>query len=168
MKKETLYRALIVLLLALNAVQLSGYFFAPKPTLPTDMKGFPPPPPQGVDATLPPPSDNVASRGQSQRLSFAEKVPRLLQLDDKQSEAFSQLAKQHASNIAKLKKRQNQLTERYFAQPSANLLDEIADIDKQKVALTEHHFNDVYKLLTPEQQPNFSAFKQAALQVIIR
>lgn len=169
MKKETLYRTLIILLLALNVVQLGGYFFAPKPTLPSDMAGFPPPPPQGIDGeVLPPPSDNLPSRGKSQRLSFAQKAPRLLQLDDEQSQAFSRLAKQHASNIAKLKKQQNQLTERYFMQPSADLLDEIAEIDKQKVSLTESHFNDVYQLLTPEQQPNFSAFKQAALQVIIR
>lgn len=168
MKKETLYRTLIILLLVLNVVQLGGYFFAPKPTLPTAMAEFPPPH-QGIDGELPPPpSDNLPSLGKSQRLSFAQKAPRLLQLDDEQSQAFSRLAKQHASNIAKLKKQQNQLTERYFMQPSADLLDEIAEIDKQKVSLTESHFNDVYQLLTPEQQPNFSAFKQAALQVIIR
>lgn len=167
MKKETLYRTLIILLLVLNVVQLGGHFFVPKPTSPVATVGFPAQ--QGIDGALPPPpSDNLPSRGKSQRLSFAQKAPRLLQLNDKQSQAFSRLAEQHASHIAKLKKQQNQLTERYFDQPSAELLDEIAEIDKQKVTLTESHFNDVYQLLTPEQQLNFSAFKEAALQVIIR
>lgn len=167
MKKETLYRTLIVLLLVLNVVQLGGHFFVPKPTLPVDTMGLPPQ--QGIDGTLPPPpSDNPSSRDKPQRLSFAQKVPGLLQLDDEQSQAFSRLAKQHASHIAKLTKQQNQLTERYFTQPSAELLDEIAEIDKQKVTLTESHFNKVFQLLTPEQQPNFTAFKQAALQIVIR
>lgn len=156
MKKETLYRTLIILLLALNIVQLGGHFVTSKSRLSANT------------TALPKQSEHSSPRDKPQGASFLKEALALLQLNEEQSKVFTQLAQQHASHIAQLTKQQNQLTERYFTQSSATLLSEIADIDKQKVTLTERHFNEVYQLLLPEQQPSFAAFKQAALQIIIR
>lgn len=158
MKKESIYKSLIVLLLVINLVQISGHFFSPKPPHHSQAKSPPMPPPHAMQ------SSPTHIKG----ALFLKQAMQLLQLDGEQKQQFLKLAKAHESHMSKLQKQQSELTLNYFQQPAAELLENIANLDKQKVTLTEAHFGDVYQLLTPEQQPNFSAFKQAALQVIIR
>lgn len=136
MKKESIYKLLIALLLIVNLVQLGGHLFAPKPPHKAGEK-------------------------------FREQAVQLLALDNAQKQQFFELAESHKNAMSALHKQQQQLTERYFQQPTSELLTQITRIDKEKITLTEAHFQDVKKLLTSDQQPQFEAFKQAALRIII-
>ena len=95
------------------------------------------------------------------------RAPKLLGLDESQKHTFFGLAGNHREKILKLQEQQHELTLSYINNPSTPVLDEIANIHKQKIILTENHFSDVYNILNEAQKSNFSRFKQAALKVII-
>jgi len=138
MKKNQVYIALIVLLIILNIAQLGAHFVFPKP------------PPHMAPNNL------------------KMEIPKILDLDEHQTEAFFELASNHRDQINFLQNQQRELTLNYINNPSDLLLNEIADIHKQKIVLTKNHFNDVYQILNDGQKGNFLKFKQRAFQMINR
>lgn len=138
MKKNHVYITLIILLIILNIAQLGTQFVFPKP----------------------PP--HVAAQ------NLKLEIPKMLDLDENQKQVFFELATNHREQIILLQKQQRELTTSYINNPSDSLLNQITDFHKQKIILTENHFNDVYNLLNEAQKVNFLKFKQAAFQVINR
>lgn len=138
MKKNQVYLTLIVLLIIINLVQLGAKFAAPKP------------PPHHA-------AENLRTE-----------IPKMLDLDQNQTSDFYKLVTNHREKINKLQKQQRELTQQYINNPSVRLLDEISDFHKQKIVLTENHFNSVYNILNEQQKVNFPKFKQAVFQKINR
>lgn len=138
MKKDTIYKLIIAVLLVVNAVQLGGYFFGPKLN----------PNPKGE--------------------MFQERAIEILKLNAHQKSLFLDLAKKHQENLTELHQEQTKLTDSYFHQTSDSLLDAIGKLETKKINLTQKHFTEIKDILTQEQLPYFKTFKKEALQVILK
>ncbi len=140
MKKETIYKWIIGILLVINGIQLAGFLFAPKPPGPPMHEGG----------------------------DFRDRAIKTLNLDSEQKELFFKSAEKHRTTIDSLNKKQKEIIVSQFNNPSETKLTTIKEIESQKIKATHTNFNEIKKILKPEQMPNFEEFKKQALQVIIR
>lgn len=139
MKRDTIYKIIIGLLLVLNLFQLIGFLIKPKP-------GKPP----------------------MQEIKFEKKAEQMMQLNEEQKEKFSRLVSEHHKKIIKLHDFQIDLSREYFNEPSDSLLKLIAKTEIDKISTTEEHFTDIKHMLNEEQIPLFYKFKNEALKGILR
>lgn len=135
MKKETLYKVAIAVLLIVNILQLIPFFLGPKP----------------------PKRNN----------DFKQHAIELLQLTKEQTVQFDSIAQQHRKQMNQINDNQIEITSRYFANPSDELLNEISTLETLKIKTTQNHFLAVKSILNPNQIDAFHQFKMEALQTII-
>ncbi len=136
------YAALVLLLLNLSMI---AFFFLTKPK----------PPHQG---------DGFQKRG-----------PNIMNMDEKQHDLFLQSAKQHGQHMKAINKQQQDLLKPYFyslidstknTNPNATL-NEVQDLERQKIESTYQHFQEVKSILKPEQQADFELFMNDVIERIL-
>lgn len=139
MKKETVYKITIGVLLALNLLQLIGFLFAPKP-----------------------------QRMRVQKGHFENEAVQILNLNNEQQKKFINFAEGHRDKMKILYDQQTELASEYFHQPNDSLLDLITKIETEKISTTQQHFSDVKSILNQNQISDFEKFKKKALQSILK
>ena len=106
--------------------------------------------------------------------AFVLKAFDLLQLDENQKTIFKQLAKAHHLQMNRYDSTQVALLPSYFEQLnqtknteySQEVLDQISNIERQKVETTYQHFEDIKQLLRPNQLSRFENFVSKATKRI--
>lgn len=140
MKKESLYLSIIVLLILVNALQLSSFFFHSNPP-------------------------RLPEHNHSQE--FRERAVEILNLTKVQKEQFFILAEKHNAQMQKLIENENELTIAYFNKPTEKGLDALLSIQSKKIKLTDNHFADIKSILSKKQLSNYEKFKKEAIKTII-
>lgn len=111
---------------------------------------------------------------QNRSRAFFHKAPDLLDLDTEQQVAFRKLARAHhnkmnhydSAQVALLPSYFEQLKETELEEYSDEVLDKISSIERKKVEFTYQHFENVRKLLRPEQLKNYDDFVNKATKKI--
>ena len=142
MNQLQFYKSSTIALLVLNMAMI-GFFFLTKP---------PHPPGRG---------------GQIKAID-------LLKLDQQQHREFLQLVKKHQQQMETINAQQGELLKPYFYRlvDSSRHIDPLAlqqmkDLEQRKISSTFQHLQDVKALLRPEQEANFEAFMNHALERIL-
>jgi hypothetical protein len=85
----------------------------------------------------------------------------ILKLDKNQLDEFIKLAKQHHEMMMKFDEQQRKLLVPYFSNKNEeespeneDYLEQLLQIEKQKISFTKSHFEEVKSMLKPEQYPN--------------
>lgn len=138
MKRDTIYKLIIVVLLVLNLLQLGKFIWMPKFSRPRKMD------------------------------LFANKAVTIMQLDSNQKQTFLQFVEKHKEQRRQLHERQIELARQYFKYPSDSLLILITEIETKKISITQEHFSDIKNMLKIEQIPLFDKFKEEALKGILQ
>ncbi|GJM34180.1 MAG: hypothetical protein DHS20C18_31810 [Saprospiraceae bacterium] len=107
--------------------------------------------------------------------NFRPRGIELLQLDKKQQTEFIGLAEQHNQQMRGLNDQQRNLLEPYFYSlidstkmtDRENILNEVQQLERQKIETTFHHFQEVKSILKNEQQADFELFMTNALKVLL-
>ena len=149
MKKEFIYKICILILFALNLIQVGGFL---------------------LTSSRPPRFENRESmdRRMPDKRNFMEETARMLDLNNEQKIKFSEFAKAHDMQIRTLQKKQKELISSYFYQSSDSVLDLIKNIEAQKIEFTQTHMDKVKSILNKDQYQNFEKFKKNALNIILR
>lgn len=95
-------------------------------------------------------------------------VVKHLELDATQEKQFFREITKHRKSIQQLHRKQQVLTQSYFTNPSEERMQEILALEKEKFQVTEAHFTSLKSFLREEQYADFEAFKQKAIQHILR
>ncbi len=99
-----------------------------------------------------------------------------LNLTKEQSEEHSRLAQEHQQVVRSFSEQQKRLARDYFftlrnensdSSSSANLLDQISNLETQKVQATYKHLNDIKSLLNEEQLPLFDSALDDLLKIML-
>lgn len=140
MDKLRVFQIATIGLLLLNVVLMAFIFFAPRPG--------------GGASPLGPRED--------------------LGLDEVQHERFLTLARAHQRQMRTANDRQTELLQAYFLQLNTDSADspgpippEVAVLEREKITSTYQHLLDLKKMLRPEQQAEYPAFVDAALERIL-
>lgn len=99
---------------------------------------------------------------------FRDRAITIMNLNNKQTEQFQQLAHAHRTQILKLNNKEQEYLITYFGSPTESILDSINLIQKQKIEVTQRHFKEIKEILKPKQYPDFMVFKEEALKIILR
>jgi len=149
MKKEFIYKVCIIILFALNLIQIGGFLISSSrpPRLGRE---------EGMHGPMP------------ERRGFMEETIKMLDLNEEQRIKFSEFAKTHDLQIRALQEKQKDLISSYFYQSSDSILDLIKDIEAQKIKFTQIHMDKVKSILNKDQYKNFEKFKENALNIILK
>lgn len=139
MKRETLYKIAVIVLLAVNVVQISALFLTKRPP----------------------------DREQRPRDGKPDAVS-ILQLDTIQNKKFKEFSEQHHRAMSRLQQEQKRYVEDYFIQPSDSLLNSIKEIEVKKIETLEKHFEDMKSVLEDDQLPYYGEFKDKAVKYILK
>lgn len=142
MKKDTLYKIIIGLLLIINLIQLTFSLIGPHH----------------------PPRHHHAHG----KIPINKHLIETLNLSNEQFQDFNKLARQHREEMIILNDIHKKNTESYFNTPSDSMLNEINKIGTRKITVTSKHFEDINSLLNEDQKESFDEFKLKALSHIIR
>lgn len=145
MKELQFYKIATVGLLLLN-LSLIAFFFINRPP-----------------RQLPPPKEG------------RERANEALKLDRKQHEVFLQYANQHMQTMRSLDNQQRDLLRPYFTaltdQQENNytdsLLNQVLQIERNKIETTYEHFQTVRSILRPDQEPYFEDWVNSALKNVL-
>jgi len=155
MKKEYIYKICIIILFAMNLIQVGGSLInSSRPPRFEEREGT-----EGRERMPRPMSD---------KNDFQQKAIRMLELNNKQKIKFSELAMAHDMRIRALQKEQRELIGNYFNKPSDSVLNLISNIEVQKIKFTQRHLNEVKSILNEDQYQNFKQFKRDALRIILK
>lgn len=149
MKKEFIYKLCIIILFALNLIQIGGFLISS--SRPPRFEGE-----EGMQRHMP------GKRG------FLEETARMLELNNDQEIKFSEFARAHDLQIRALQEKQKELISSYFYQSSDSILDLIKNIEAQKIKFTQIHMDKVKSILNKDQYKNFEKFKKNALNIILK
>ncbi|MEM8968959.1 MAG: hypothetical protein AAGE93_21255 [Bacteroidota bacterium] len=119
----------------------------------------------------PHPSPDRRPRGENFQLQIAE----ILQLDTQQQTDLAQLAQQHGQQMRAIDREQRTLLRPYFYNligstdtvDTVAILQEVSQLERDKIKVTHQHFQDIKALLTEEQLPNFEKFINRALDILL-
>ena len=106
------------------------------------------------------PPHNARSNG------FQVRAIDILKLDKQQHTTFLQSAKQHSQQMESINRQQRDLLKPYFHSiidstiniASETVLDEIQQLERNKIEATYQHFQQVKSILKNEQQADFKVF----------
>jgi hypothetical protein len=106
---------------------------------------------------------------------FSEKAVDILKLDGQQQDRFLQAAKQHNQQMETINGQQQDLLKPYFNSlintdqqvNSDTLLQQIQQLERNKIESTYRHFQEVKSMLNSEQQAGFEEFVNHALEIIL-
>ena len=111
-------------------------------------------------------------RGDGAR-NFRPKAIEILQLDTNQRATFVQLAERHNQQMEALSEQQRARLKPYFGSlvdavsDTTALIQEVAQLERDKVEVTYQHFQEVRSILTEEQLPYFEQFVSQALDILL-
>ena len=111
-------------------------------------------------------------RGDGAR-NFRSKAIEILQLDTNQRATFVQLAEQHNQQMEAISEQQRVRLKPYFGSlvdavsDTTALIQEVAQLEREKVEVTYQHFQEVRSILTEEQLPYFAQFVSQALDILL-
>ena len=113
-------------------------------------------------------------RGDGAR-NFRSKAIEILQLDTNQQATFVQLAERHNQRMKTISEQQRARLKPYFGSlidttkvsDTMALIEEIPQLERDKVEVTYQHFQEVRSLLTEEQLPYFEQFVSQALDILL-
>lgn len=99
----------------------------------------------------------------------------VLKLDKEQHEIFFQSARRHDQDMEDISFQQRELLETYFSTliiPESNsqadsILQQVQQLESQKIQSTYQHFEEVKELLREDQIPNFEVFINNMLKMIL-
>jgi len=149
MKKEFIYKICILILFALNLIQVGGFLLTS--SRPPRFDGE-----EGMQRPMP-------DKG-----GFMEETIRMLDLNNEQRIKFSEFARDHDMQMRALQEKQKELISSYFYQSSDSVLDLIKNIEAQKIEFTQIHMDKIKSILNKDQYKNFEIFKKNALNIILR
>jgi len=152
MKKEYIYKICIIILFAMNLIQIGGFLITS--SRPPRFEGR-----EGREGMHGPMTD---------KNEFQEEAAKMLKLNKEQQIKFSEYAKTHNMKIRILQQKQRNLIGNYFNQPSDSVLNIISNIEAQKIEFTQRHLNGVKSLLNKDQYRNFEQFKKKAVDIILK
>ncbi|MEZ4888237.1 MAG: hypothetical protein R3E32_26140 [Chitinophagales bacterium] len=108
------------------------------------------------------------------RHSFLQETIQILDLDAEQEILFKESANAHNQQVRVIEKQQAEATRQYFTtilEANDTLKDslmlQLQQLEQSKIVLTYKHFEEVKSILKPEQQNNFQAFLDKALQILL-
>jgi len=167
MKKEYIYKICIIILFAMNLIQIGGFLItSSRPPRFEGRNGI-----EGIEGR-----NGIEGRegregmqgSMPDKNGFLEEASRMLELNNEQQIKFSEYATAHDMRIRSLQKKQRDLIGNYFNQPSDSVLDLISNIEKQKIYFTQRHLNEVKSILNKDQNKNFDKFKKNAMNIILK
>ncbi|AWV97878.1 hypothetical protein [Arcticibacterium luteifluviistationis] len=98
----------------------------------------------------------------------------ILKLNSEQHELFIKSAMQHKENMDKIGASQRALVSPFFnglidkpTNSKDSLLQEIQELEKEKIELTYKHFEEIKAILKPEQLASFEPFMKTILKEIL-
>lgn len=117
----------------------------------------------------------ITRGGEHGRHGLSNRAIDLLKLNEEQHTQFLASVKRHDQVMTSINLAQSNLLKPYFAQlttpnPNINLaaiLEKIQVLEKQKIASTYQHFEEVRNTLTEEQLPDFKLFMDNILKKLI-
>ena len=158
MKKENIYKICIIILFAMNLIQVGGFLItSSRPPRFERRDGR-----EGRDGR------EEMQGSMPDKKGFLEEAARMLDLNNEQKIKFSDFARTHDMRIRTLQKEQRDLISNYFNQPSDSVLNLISNIETQKIEFTQRHINEVKSILNKDQYQNFKRFKKNALEIILK
>ncbi len=104
------------------------------------------------------------------------KIGEQLNLSDQQIQEHHRLADEHARGLRRLSEQQKRLARNYFSllsdsdvdsSQASDLLDEISNLEAQKIQLTYEHLDDIKSFLSEEQLPLFDSILDEILKVML-
>lgn len=106
---------------------------------------------------------------------YMKEVVKKLHLDEEQNVKFSESARKHNQKMVEISHAQKKLLKPYFLSISLenkaidkdSILTEIQKLEVDKINETYLHFEEVKKLLKPEQQKSFEEFLSKAINKIM-
>jgi len=156
MKKENIYKICIIILFAMNLIQMGGFLITSSRPPRFEERGGGIGGKERMQGSMPDKKD------------FQKEAARMLNLNNEQQIKFSEFAMTHNIRIRALQKKQRELIGNYFNKPSDSVLDLISDIETQKIEFTQRHLNEVKSILNEDQYQNFKQFKRNALEIILK
>lgn len=107
--------------------------------------------------------------------NFKSHVVNLLHLNAKQETAFNELAQDHHQKMDAFDKQQQALLLPYFQSLSTSsitineeiVLNEIQQLEKEKIKVTHQHFKDLKAILTDDQFPHFEKLTQEFINQVL-
>ncbi len=106
---------------------------------------------------------------------FAKKAIDILKLDEQQHRTFLQSAKLHNQQMEEINRQQQEVLKPYFnslINPNNNinadtLLQQVQQLERNKIESTYQHFKEVKSILTENQKADFNEFMDHALKIIL-
>ena len=100
------------------------------------------------------------------------RIPKDLQLDDQQIIQFEELRDIHKNEMTNKREEQQKLLRKYFGEKTSTendsiVLDSFLQLEKEKLELTEKHFDDIKGILKNDQLKLFQRFKERSLRSIL-
>ena len=137
MKKEKFYQYIIFCLIGLNVIILA-FFLLTKSSIKHQ-----------------PPSNN-----------FRAEVIKTFDFDSRQASVFKGLAKEHKQKMNEINFKQSKLLAAYFKTLTSisdsidkeEILNEIELLEREKIEFTYNHFEEIKKIITRKQLPEFERF----------
>ena len=105
--------------------------------------------------------------------ALRHRIPNMLALDPTQNTTFQSLADQHRAKINELHDDQSATLQAYFQSlirdqlPTDSLLTRLEVLEREKIALTYAHFQDIKAILRPEQRENYGRFVEEATRIVL-
>ena len=99
---------------------------------------------------------------------FKGRAPEILHLTEEQGYQFHNIIRAHHQNMQLFNGEEKKLIELYFDEGSEEHLHQIQYLKQQKLEFTKAHFEDIRAMLEEDQLQYFKAFKQEALQRIMK
>lgn len=109
------------------------------------------------------------------KADFQKRAIKILELDATQRDEFKDLAKRHGEAIEVLNAESSSTLKPYFhriftesnASQKDSLMLRFQAIEKEKVEITRDHFQEVKKMLKPEQEQHLDLFLKRAVNVLL-
>lgn len=99
--------------------------------------------------------------------SFMLKGQKLMNLDEEQMAIYKERAIAHNKALSPIDRSHKECLLRYFQNQDSLLLEKILDLEKQKIRITDQHFEEIKSLLREDQVAGFAQFKKEALNRIL-
>jgi hypothetical protein len=107
--------------------------------------------------------------------NFRSHAVNILHLNTEQEAIFNNMAKDHHQKMDALDRLQQELLLPYFQSLSIStiqvdeemVLNEIQQLEKEKIQVTHQHFQDLKSILTSEQLPYFEVFTQEFINHVL-
>lgn len=111
----------------------------------------------------------------NRKAEFKHQAFKILKLDDEQKKLFTESANKHHKEMMNLNKKQSRILQEYFKglnegineTEKANFISEYNELETKKITGTYDHFEEVKKILKPEQMRAYKGFVEKAVSRLL-